>query len=509
MTRASRRFRSCANAVVSLARLPRWRLLQLLALGLASAVASGQAAAAPTLHDCRVAGIKNSVLCGTVERALDPARPDGRRISVHYVLVPALARRRLPDPVFLLAGGPGQSAISLAGQSLALLQRLGNRRDLVFVDQRGTGLSAPLHCDEARHAPLAEQTDPERQVQRLQLCRRQLQSLPYGDLRFFTTPLAMQDLDAVREALGAERINLVAASYGTRAALDYQRQFPTRVRRMALDGVAPADMALPASSGPDAQAALDALFAHCEAQPGCARAHPRLRQDWDKLLASLPRRAQVAHPLTGEVEALTVTRDMLLAAVRAPLYSPTLAAALPVAIAQAAQGRFTALLGLNSIQAARRSTRIAQGMHFSVLCAEDFPPLRAPQFAARDFGDSALRSVERICADWPRGELAAAFYKIHPSPVPVLLASGGLDPATPPRHAERVAAALGANALHIVVAHAGHGVFGIGCMRDVLYRFVAAESDADALAVDANCVVSIPRPTPFQPTSPLLALRPG
>jgi len=509
VTRAARRPGLQASAIVPLACLPRSRLLPLLPLGLALAAASGVGSAAETLHDCHVAGIKNSVRCGTVERVLDPARPDGPRISVHYVVVPALARRRLPDPVFLLAGGPGQSAISLAGPSLGLLQRLNNRRDLVFVDQRGTGLSAPLYCDEARRAPLAEQTAPERQVQRLQVCQRQLQSLTYGDLRLFTTPLAMQDLDAVRQELGAERINLVAASYGTRAALDYQRQFPKRVRRMALDGVAPADMALPASSGLDAQAALDALFAHCVQEPACAVAHPRLRQDWDALLAGLPRRVQVPHPLTGEIEALTVTRDMLLAAVRAPLYSPALAAALPVAIAQAAQGRFTALLGLNSIHGARRSTRIAEGMHFSVLCAEDFPRLSAPQAVARDFGDGALRSVKRICADWPRGELAAAFYNTHPSRVPVLLASGGLDPATPPRHAERVAAALGANALHIIVPHAGHGVFGIGCMRDVLYRFIAAETDADALAVDANCVVSIPRPTLFQPTSPMLAVRPG
>ncbi len=471
-------------------------------LGLLLLLSATVAADAAPLHDCRVAGIKNSVRCGSVQRLLDPAQPGGASIAVHFIVVPALARRRLADPVFLLAGGPGQSAISLAGPVSGLFQRLGNRRDLVFVDQRGTGRSAPLYCDEVRHAPLAEQADPERQFARLAACRRQLQSLPHGDLRFYTTTLAMQDLEAVRQSLGAEQVNLVGASYGTRAALEYQRQYPARVRRLVLDGVAPPDMELPASSGLDAQAALDALFADCATNAACAAQHPNLRQTWTELLSSVPRPAQVAHPLTGEVQAVTVTRDMLRAAVRAPLYSPALASALPVAISEAAVGRFTALFGLNSVHATRNASRIAEGMHFSVLCSEDMARPDAAAALSRDFGDSGWRRAARVCADWPRGEVPAAFYSVPRAEAAVLLLSGGLDPATPPRHGERIAAALGVNARHIVVAHAGHGVLGIGCMRDVLYRFIAAADDASALAVDANCAAAIPRPPHFQPVRP-------
>lgn len=471
-------------------------------LGLLLFLVAPFGAATEPLRDCHVAGIKNSVQCGSVRRLLDPARPQGPSITVHFVVIPALARRRLADPVFLLAGGPGQSAISLAGPVLGLFQRLGNRRALVFVDQRGTGRSAPLYCEETPRVPLAELADTERQLARLAACRRQLQTLPHGDLRFYTTHLAMQDLEAVREHLGADRINLVGASYGTRAALEYLRQFPARVRRLVLDGVTPPDMVLPVSSGLDAQAALDALFGECASQPACSAEHPRLRQTWAELLASLPRPAQIAHPLTGQAEAMTVTRDMVLAAVRAPLYSPAVASALPVAITQAAQGRFTALFGLNSIHAAHKATRIAEGMHFSVLCAEDMPRLHAEPALARDFGDSSLRSVERVCAGWPRGEVPAAFYAVPRAVAPALLLSGGLDPATPPRHGERIAAALGTNTRHIVVAQAGHGVLGIGCMRDVLYRFIAEDDDASALAVDAHCVAAIPRPPHFQPVRP-------
>ena len=628
------------------------------ALVLASAGSGAGAGAAVAsradqpLKECRVDGLRNSVLCGVVQRPLDPARPDGLAIDVHYVVVPALARRKLPDPVFLLAGGPGQSAVSLAANAMGQFSRLNNRRDIVFVDQRGTGRSAPLMCDDARHLPLAVQADPARHLQDLQQCRLRLQQLPHGDLRFYTTTLAMQDLDAVRRQLGAERINLVGASYGTRAALEYQRAFPQAVRRSVLDGVAPPDMALPDSGSADAQAALDALLAACAEQPGCRRDHPNLRREWQSLLAGLPRPAQVAHPLTGQVEALTITRDMVLSAVRGPLYVPAYAAALPAAIGAARQGRFEPLLGLSALLGSRRSQPLAMGMHHAVICSEDLPrmarvaaavpdgaraaevppatavtavaavaasrastaaprlaagsavltgfPLPAPDApdavtaahavaveaavpskpakpavpaantvvavpaantvaavadvaavaagaavtavtavtagaavraepaaravpaaladpavmphptaapavsalpvaVAADFGVGFALQYRRACADWPRGAVPAEFYTVPAARSPVLLLSGGLDPATPPRHGARVAAALGPLARHVVVANGGHGVMGIGCMRDVLYRFIDAADAAAALAVDTGCAASIPRPPVFEP----------
>jgi pimeloyl-ACP methyl ester carboxylesterase len=206
-------------------------------------------------------------------------------------VVPALARRKLPDPVFLLAGGPGQSAIDVAPMVAAQWGRLNNRRDLVFVDQRGTGQSAPLMCDEDRAASLAQELDPQRRDVLMRQCLSQLQKLPYGDLRFFTTTLAMQDLDAVRQALGAPRINLVGVSYGTRATLEYLRQFPQAVRRSVIDGVAPPDMALPASVSMDSQTALNALLASCEQDAACNRSYPGLA-----CLAGVAAETRTAHP---------------------------------------------------------------------------------------------------------------------------------------------------------------------------------------------------------------------
>ena len=469
----------------------------------------------PDAGACFVPGVVNSVRCGSVVRPLDPAHPQRGSITVRYVVVPALARRRSPDPVFFLAGGPGQSAVAVAGQVMPALARLNNRRDIVFVDQRGTGGSAPLACANPDEQTLAEQSEPDGQVRLALRCKAALLELPYihgeSDLGFFTTSIAVGDLDAVRERLGVPQVDLIGGSYGTRVALEYLRRYPKAVRRTVLDGAAPPDMALPASFSTDGQAAFDSLASACMAEPSCAAAHPRLHARFSELLASLPREVTAAHPLTGRSERFALTRSMLLDAVRGALYVPALAAALPAAIeAAATHGRFESLLGLGATLRARAGQELAVGMHFSVVCAEDVPRLAAAaDRPGADFGDAFARRYERICADWPRGDVPPGFYTMARSESAVLVLSGGLDPVTPPRHGEHVVRALGPLARHVVVAEAGHGVMSVGCMRDVVYRFVDAASDREALAVDAACAMQVPRPPAFEPIGAALAANLG
>ena len=278
------------------------------------------------------------------------------------------------------------------------------------------------------------------------------------------------------------------------------RQFPTAVRRAVLDSVAPPDMVLPASFSTDGQAAFDALLAACERDTGCAKAYPTLRADWAKLLAGLPRPASAPHPLAGTPERFTLTREMVLGAVRGALYNPAMAAALPTAISQAAAGRYEGLVGIGSLLGSRRGLRLAMGMHFSVVCAEDMPlAADAKDAPGADFGNTQAQLYQRVCDEWPRGAVPPAFYTVPPSRTPALLLSGGLDPATPPRHGARIAKALGPAARHLIVANAGHSVLGVGCARDVLYRFIDAADDLDASRVDAGCLKAIPRPVVFRP----------
>jgi pimeloyl-ACP methyl ester carboxylesterase len=480
-----------------------WRALALVAaFGVAGAAVRADEGAA--LLPCRLPGVEHGALCGVLARPLDPATPQGHPIDIHFAVLPSLARNKKSDPVFFFAGGPGQSALALAGPVSRLLARLQNRRDVVLIDQRGTGRSAPLRCDDAALTrPLAEQFDPQRQLAEIERCRLALQALPHGDLRMYTTTLAMHDAEAVRRRLGAHSINLVGASYGTRAALEYMRLFPQAVRRAVLDGVAPPDMVLPLAAALDAQAAFDALLAACDADVTCKTHHPSLRAQWAQLLAGLPREVSVPHPVTGREERLNVSADMVQALVRQALYSPVLASALPVAIGEASAGRLAPLVGLASaLGGGRRSAALAQGMHFAVVCAEDFAPLQAAAVPPAGVGAELATLYRQVCANWPRGVVPAGFHIVPPAPGAVLVLSGGIDPVTPPRHGERVVLALGPQARHVVVPNAGHGVLALPCQRDVLFRFIDAADHGQALRVEADCAAAMPRPPAFAPVGP-------
>lgn len=461
-------------------------------------------AAALEFTPCRVPGIATELRCATLERPLDAARPEGPPITLHLAVMPAGARRKRPDPVVFLAGGPGQSAIGVAHQVLPLLSRLNSGRDLVFVDQRGTGRSAPLRCEAppGPPPPLTARLDPQAQLPRLRSCLAGWSRLPHGDPRFFTTAQATADLEAVRQALGAPQLNLVGVSYGTRAALDYLRRHPTRVRRAVLDGVAPPDMALPASQAVDGAAALQAVFAACASDAACRRRHPRLEARVEAWLAKPPGRLAVRDPLSGAPGVWSPSPEALRTLVRGPLYTPLGAAGLPAALGEALEGRLDPLLGLVSLHGAAlegKTGGVAEGPHFAVLCSEDWPQaVRQPVPLAEPY--------RSLCPGWPRAVLPPDHATLPPSPAPVLLLSGGVDPVTPPRHAERTAAALGPRARHLVAPHHGHGVLATPCGRPLLQRFLDADEDDDALgpALEAGrtCLAGMPRPPIYLPPSP-------
>ena len=483
-----------------------WAMAVGAVLALATGLAAAQADPTLALKACRLKGVSTEARCGVLKRPLDPGQPQGVQIDLHVAVLPALARNKLPDPVFFFAGGPGQSAIALAGRVSGLMGRFLNRRDVVLIDQRGTGQSAPLQCDDSASALrlLREQIDPARETARLKACLARLQKLPYGDLRMYTTTIAMADAEAVRLALALGPVNLIGGSYGTRAVLEYLRAYPASVRRAVIDGVAPPDMVLMRAMSADNQVALDGLLDDCEQSPVCGKSYPQLRQRWQAMLASLPREAVVVHPLTGASETVTLTRDAVLGLVRTPLYLPAYASALPYAISEAANGRFTPLVGVGTgLGGGAKGMELAAGMHFSVVCAEDFPRLPlATDAPGRDLGSASENVYRELCASWPRGEVPAAFYSVPAAASPVLVLSGSSDPVTPPRHGERVAKSLGPQALHLVVPNAGHGVMGLGCMADLMYRFVDQPDPALALKTAreaASCAAKVPRPGAYVP----------
>ncbi|MCU0695431.1 MAG: alpha/beta fold hydrolase [Myxococcaceae bacterium] len=444
----------------------------------------------PPLRPCILPGVTREARCFELTRPENPDEPNGRQVSIHAAVVPATGIRPLRDAIFVFAGGPGQSATELAGNVMPLFAGLEARRDVVFVDQRGTGKSAPLSCpDETRgKRPLPEVLDEAAGAARLEACRLELTDAGV-DLAQYATWIAVRDVEAVRERLGYGPINLWGASYGTRAALEFARQFPGSVRTVVIDGVAPASTPLPVAFAFDTDEALASLS---------ARVDGGLRDALAVVLAADGGSHRLVDPYFGHDVEVSLSRTQRLGLVRGPLYSPSLAAALPVAIFRAAKGDLQPLVGLGGgLSAGRLST----GMHFSVLCAEDVPRIsdehrRAVQPTLA--GTAVIDEYERACRAWPRRPVPEGFFAPPTFSAPTLLLSGGVDPATPPRHAREAAQRL-PNALHVVAPALGHGVSTAGCApRLITQLFLKGSLEG----LDGGCLDALPPPTVFTEPRP-------
>ena len=438
---------------------------------------------------CRIVSFPQELQCGQIQRPLDPAKPDGKKIDVHYVVLPSKDKNKLPDAVFLLAGGPGQSAVAAAGFGEAVLGKLNRRRDLVFVDQRGTGKSASLKCVALEESD--KMLDKDSALQASLDCMRDLQKMPHGDLQFYSTSIAVQDLEAIRVAQNYSAINLVGASYGTRVGLEYLRQYPQSVRRLVMDGVVPPDLNL---LGTDAQIALDGVFADCLKSKRCNAAYPELANTWKRLLNSTPRQVTFTNPRLLTSISMKLAREDLIGMVLKALYSPVMTSVLPYAITQAEQGKLDPLLSLSGSFNQPGPGGLTLGMHYSVWCGEAYAKPRPASAVSDEFTARSAESYDKICASWPRADIPKEFYTIPSAKSPVLLLSGGIDPVTPTRNGDQVAKALGAKARHVSIENMGHGLLMHGCVREVVDKFLAAKNDDEALKVDTSCVRQIPRP---------------
>jgi pimeloyl-ACP methyl ester carboxylesterase len=443
---------------------------------------------------CRLNGLGTEARCATYRVFEDRAARAGRSIDLRIAVVPALANSARSDPLFVLVGGPGQAATE-AGASIAeVLREVRNKRDIVLIDQRGTGQSHPLDCPSDRARPLAELFAPRADPGDTRACLAALDA----DTRLYTTPIAMDDLDEIRGALGYELINLWGGSYGTRAALVYLRQHAEHVRSLILDGSAPFELKLPLHAARDAQRALDLLLDDCRQDADCRRAFPEARPRFERLLARLGESAAVAsfeHPRTGALGQLRIERDGLAGAVRNLLYVPALASLLPLAVERASSDDFGVFIA--SADAFSRGVSVSTGMFLSIVCAEDVPRFDAAQVEELTrgtfLGGEWLRDLHAECDAWPAARLPAAYFEPVASDVPSLLLSGNLDPVTPPSWGDEVEKGL-SRARHIVVPGAGHGTTSLGCIPDLLSEFL---EHLDAPALDASCVERLVRPDFF------------
>lgn len=444
-----------------------------------------------TLEDCALAtpsGDQVDARCGVLTVLEDRANTNGPKIDLHIAVIPAIKRNPEPDALFLLAGGPGQSAIEAFPAMIPLMFSVHEDRDIVLVDQRGTGESNPLRCID----PEDETLDEDEVLELVKSCPERLMT---ADVRFYTTEIAMTDLDEVRAALGYETINIYGASYGTRAALTYLRMFPERVRTVTLDAVVDPGFVMFMDAAEDGQAALDSFFARCEADEACRSTFPNVRNEFSEILTRVeasPKDITIPHPLTNEPFDVTVTRELITNMVFNTLYVPDLVATLPLSIHEAhASENYVPLIS----QALLVNAGLYDGMFYSVACTEDAPLISTEEAAERSnaslFGDRTVNFSE-ICAEWPKGTVSPEFREPVTSDVPVLILSGEADPITPPRHAEAVAESL-TNELHLIFEGMGHGNLASRCTSNIFADFVEMASVQN---LETACAEKI-QPPPF------------
>lgn len=440
--------------------------------------------------------------CGTLEVPEDHTRPGGRRISLNIAWLPANSGKGggTDDPVFFLAGGPGQAATEHAATAKATLVEAGKQRDIILVDQRGTGASNPLDCLDAGGQPMSmqaiESPDAATMAEFAADCAAGMGER--ADPRLYTTTDAVQDLELVRQAIGAGQVNLIGVSYGTRVAQQYASAYPEHTRALVLDGVAPNDLVVGGEFARTLEDALALQSEKCREVPACAERYPRdmraqLRTVMERLEAE-PVEVDFRDPSTGELKRDTVTADAVGGLTFMFSYAPQTASLLPLVIDEAAHGRYAPLMSLLQMGSDQMEGQMTRGMQWSVLCAEDAGRYRPDDMAADTIiGSGVAESFFAPCRSWPHGTAPEGFHAPFESEIPVLLLSGELDPVTPPRYGEQVAANL-PNGRHLVLRGQGHNVSWVGCTPKLIGQYFE-EPDVDAL--DTACLDTLSYVPPF------------
>jgi pimeloyl-ACP methyl ester carboxylesterase len=444
-------------------------------------------------HPLRLASV--DARCGSLSVPEDRSNPGSARISLRIAVIASLNRRSTASPLFILAGGPGQAASALYVSHAGAFARINRNHDVVLVDQRGTGSSAPMQC--SFPDDWSERANSPQSIRAASLaCIAKLG----GRVRFFTTAAAIRDLDDVRRALGYERIALYGASYGTRVAMSYMRRYPQHLDAAILDGVTDPERPIGPDTPGDGERAIGAIIARCAAEAGCRKAFPSLDPEYKGLKARFgPGTAplKITDPGSGNEMSLTFNHAVFAASLRMLSYSATQASLLPVLIHRAALGELAPLAAQAVMTSRELGDQLSVGMQNTVICSEDWPLISTMKIdraalAATYQGPDQLDDLNVICADWPRGPVDADQHAALHSAAPTLLLSGNADPVTPPTSAEHASRFLTRHR-HLVLPGEGHGQLGTGCVPRLMAEFL---DDPRPAQLDAACLREL-RPAAF------------
>lgn len=443
------------------------------------------------VENCHLDGIRAKVRCGTLELPEDYDKSDGKVININFAILPAIDNTKNKTPLMFLAGGPGQAAVELAAHIRSGFTEIRKTRDIILVDQRGTGLSHPLQCDESQQAKIYSITPEDFDEKEITTCIETLQKT--NDLSQFTSENAVRDFDEVRKALGHDQIHIYGGSYGTRAALVYMRLFPQSIKSAVLDSVGPIEVPI-GTFGLSAERSFNLLLEHCVQDIDCNGAYPNLANEY---IAVVNRLSQgivsfpINHPRLGTKTPFVLSKRKFINVLFKQLYNMETRTMVPLVIHEAFKQNYQPLIGLISTSDGNMNMYV--GLTFNIVCNEDMPKI-TPEMFVKDSensfdGNNSHIAWKTACPLWPKYTVDNDFYQSVVADIPTLILSGNLDPVTPPSNGDKSAATL-PNSHHIISNSSAHIVASTTCGVAMVNDFL---NNLDPKKVDQSCLLDIPK----------------
>ena len=468
--------------------------------------------------DCPVAppsGVPESAMeCGYVTVPENRSKPDGTQVRLAVAIIKA-SQEPVREPILYLSGGPGGPSLQgeMYGFGAAPISAAFLDRDIIFYDQRGTGLSTPsLYCDEVEAFTLevlkqgwSVEEAGDRYDQGLRACRARL--LDEGvDLAQYSSAISADDIADLMTALGHDTFHLYGISYGTRLALTVMRDHPERVTSAVIDSVLPPNVEGALADGQTFTRSLNVLIDGCAADAECNAAYPDLEQTfWDLVASATADPFEITiNDVDGNPVQISVDGNAIVQGAFTAFYSTDVIPLLPFAAYEIAAGN-TAILTALAQQIVFAFSGTAVGMTTSVRCSEETPFYTEEKLAQALVGvrqeiidagigittPELLADSLALCDDW--GTLPPPAIENQPvvSDIPTLVFAGQYDPVTPPEWG-RLAAETLSTSYFFEFPATGHSVIGPhpACATGIVNAFF----DDPQTPPDGSCVAAIPPP---------------
>lgn len=444
-----------------------------------------------TLENCHLGEIRSQVKCGKLEVPENYQQPNGDTIAVNFAVLPAIDDSEYKAPLMFLAGGPGQAAVELATGLNHVFREVRKTRDIILVDQRGTGESSPLSCDfeavDNVYSSLPDALNP----QEVKDCVAQFK----GDVTQYNSENAIRDFDAIRAALGHEKLNIYGGSYGTRAGLVFMRMFPESLESVVLDSVGPIEVPI-GMFGQSGARSFNLLLENCKNNESCNTAFPNLAEEFQAVKVRLAKEVasiDILHPRLGTPTKLVIDNTKFTGNLRFQLYGMEGRSMVPLVIHQAFLGNYQPLIGL--MARTEDEQLVYTGLLFNIVCNEDIPRVseadRAADASNNFDGEDSHSAWDMVCPFFPEYRPSEDFYQSVTADIPTLILSGNLDPVTPPSNGEYSAKSL-PNSHHIIVENASHTVAMSTCASDIINEFLTSKTPK---TLDESCLKDIPQET--------------